>query len=479
LDRLRLDTVSWPDGLPLSEALRYLNEQSKLRDPDKKGINFLFNPNQESETAPGGADAAAPTVRIDPATGAPIAGAPGGGGTEPVDPGTITVKLNLSDVSLHDAIDAIIMVADKRIRYSVEEWGVVFAVKPAGPEPPQLEMRVFKVDPNTFYQGLQSVTSFTFGSANNNSGGGGNGGGGNGGGGNGGGGNGGGGNGGGGNGNSVSGAIVPIVDVTGGGGRNNGGGGGGRGNNGGGNGGAGGGAGATGGIGGGGGLSFITSVGNMQDVSVAAKTFFQAIGVDLTTPGRSLAFNDRLGLLFVKATASELDTIERTIQALNQVAPQVHVKARFIEVLQDDSAALGFDWWLGNFINGRVIANGGSAPSLTVPVSAANPLGAFPGNTVSSLIGGSSADQQITGGLRNINTTLATVTGILTDPNFRFVIHALEQRGGVETLAEPEVVTTSGRQTQMRATDIQYIVTGFNFEAGNAGLSTGNNGATQ
>src|SRR6185369_6166113 len=243
---------------------RYLNEQSKLRDPDKKGINFLFNPNQESETAPGGADAAAPTVRIDPATGAPIAGAPGGGGTEPVDPGTITVKLNLSDVSLHDAIDAIIMVADKRIRYSVEEWGVVFAVKPAGPEPPQLEMRVFKVDPNTFYQGLQSVTSFTFGSANNNSGGGGNGGGGNGGGGNGGGGNGGGGNGGGGNGNSVSGAIVPIVDVTGGGGRNNGGGGGGRGNNGGGNGGAGGGAGATGGIGGGGGLSFITSVGNMQ-----------------------------------------------------------------------------------------------------------------------------------------------------------------------------------------------------------------------
>ncbi len=33
------------------------------------------------------------------------------------------------------------------------------------------------------------------------------------------------------------------------------------------------------------------------------------------------------------------------------------------------------------------------------------------------------------------------IVGILADPNFRMKIHALEQRTGVETLAEPEVVT--------------------------------------
>ena len=38
--------------------------------------------------------------------------------------------------------------------------------------------------------------------------------------------------------------------------------------------------------------------------------------------------------------------------------------------------------------------------------------------------------------------THTTVTGILSDPNFRAVLHALEQRSGVEKLAEPEVVTT-------------------------------------
>jgi general secretion pathway protein D len=197
-------------------------------------------------------------------------------------------------------------------------------------------------------------------------------------------------------------------------------------------------------------------------------------------------FNDRLGLLFVRATLSDLDTIERAIQALNQVAPQVHIKSRFIEVQQQDQNALGFDWYLGNFINGSVIANGGSAPSLTVPVSSANPLGAFPGNTVSSLIPASGNDQTISGpgqtlsALRNpLNApALATVTGILTDPNFRVVLHALEQRSGIETLAEPEVVTISGRQTQMRATQIINVVTGFSFQAGTAATTTTGTGTT-
>ena len=39
--------------------------------------------------------------------------------------------------------------------------------------------------------------------------------------------------------------------------------------------------------------------------------------------------------------------------------------------------------------------------------------------------------------------SLYTVTGIMTDPNFRVVIGALEQRTGVDTLPEPKVVVTS------------------------------------
>ena len=39
LDRIQLDTVKY-DGLPLGEVMNNLNEQAKLRDPDRNGINF-------------------------------------------------------------------------------------------------------------------------------------------------------------------------------------------------------------------------------------------------------------------------------------------------------------------------------------------------------------------------------------------------------------------------------------------------------
>ena len=71
------------------------------------------------------------------------------------------------------------------------------------------------------------------------------------------------------------------------------------------------------------------------------------------------------------------------------------------------------------------------------------------------------------------------MTGILTDPNFQVVIHALEQRSGFENLAEPEVTTTSGRQTQMRATDIKTIITSFSFQQGTGGTTTTGTTTTQ
>jgi general secretion pathway protein D len=156
----------------------------------------------------------------------------------------------------------------------------------------------------------------------------------------------------------------------------------------------------------------------------------------------------------------DLDTIESAIQALNQVAPQVHIKSRFIQVEQDDNAGLGFDWYLGQFNVGHsVVAQGGSSPSLNVPGPGGSTV-PFPGPTGANQIPASGSDQQIFG--PNGTTpnapanatlpTLATITGILTNPNFRVVLHALEQRSGFEELAEPEVTTTSGRQTEMRAT---------------------------
>ena len=191
---------------------------------------------------------------------------------------------------------------------------------------------------------------------------------------------------------------------------------------------------------------------------------------------RLFRIRDRSGILFVTATEKDLDTIERAIQPLNQVSPQVHIKARFIEVQQTDSKALGFDWYLGQFNMGnQVVGQSGTAPSLYT----GNPssTGYFPGQTAASIIPGSANDQVLSSGLRNSGPAVATVTGILTDPNFRVVLHMLEQRGGFESLAEPEITTTSGRQTQMRATQVVTVVTDVNFQQGTA-AQTGNGTGT-
>jgi beta-lactamase regulating signal transducer with metallopeptidase domain len=116
LDHIRLDHVYF-DSLPLSEVILILGDESKKRDPNKRGINFITNPSADTETAE-------------------ISSVP------------ITIKPELRDVPLADVLEAIVKVSGKPIKYSIEDYAVVFSFKGKGQEP--LYTRTFKVDPNTF-----------------------------------------------------------------------------------------------------------------------------------------------------------------------------------------------------------------------------------------------------------------------------------------------------------------------------------------
>jgi general secretion pathway protein D len=443
LDRIRLDSLKY-EGLPLSEVIINLNDEAKKRDPEKRGINFIISQNVDSGGIP-----ALQTLTVGP-DGQALPSAP----PEQTDIGSIQIKINppLNDVRLADALDAIVSVADKPVKYSILDYAIVFSLK--GHEPIPLYVRTFKVDPNTFYQGLQSVGAFVFGESQNvgqNSGGSSFG----------------GAQGGGTTGgqqqNQISGAVISRVSAAPGGVS----------------------GGRSGGqqqqSGSGGGLNYITKTNNMEEVSGAARNYFQSLGVDLDpqrNPGKALFFNDRQGMLIVRATMQDLDMIEAAIQTLNIVPAQVNVKAKFIEVQQVDTKSLGFDWYLGNVSmnNGTIFGQGGSAASLS---GANSPYTVFPGNAFAgTTIASSTTDQTLTSGLRNSSPSLFTLTGILTDPQFRMVLHALEQRSGVEILAQPEVTTQSGRQAQMKATNIKTIITGFSYGANNQATTSGgaNNG---
>ena len=155
------------------------------------------------------------------------------------------------------------------------------------------------------------------------------------------------------------------------------------------------------------------------------KSFLQTAGVDLSAPGRSVFYNDRVETIMVRATKPELDLVEKALQLVNMSPPQLTIRVKVFEIAKTN-AAQGFDWFLGT-----VLTN-------PPPRNRADPNAAVP-----------------------------TITGILTDWQFRDVVRALEQRGGTDMLNGLDVTTLSGRQAQIKVVDIQYVVTDLDIGATN------------
>ena len=117
-------------------------------------------------------------------------------------------------------------------------------------------------------------------------------------------------------------------------------------------------------------------------------------------------------------------------------------------------------------------ASGGSAPIYSGTPTDENPTGYFPAysdNTAQS-------QGNITSGLAENNSsipTVATITGILTDPQFRVVIRALESRDGAEVMSAPRLVTLSGRQAQIQSAVLRNIATDADVSASEVSSTSG------
>ena len=259
-------------AVSLAEVVHQLNEMARQNDPEKIGVDIVILTNSFSDRPPA------------------------------IDSVVINLTSPLMNIKLRNALDAIPMVADKPIMYSVTDGSIVFSMKDTS-EIPTLYSRLFRVGNSSFVSALKKKTGL-----------------------------------------------------------------------------------------------------ETNNVSQMASILLSTIGVDLNVPGKSVFFNDGLGELFVRATATDLDTVETALEAFTAAAPQVHIKARFLEVPKESLALLQ------------------PFPELTNGVT------------------------------------------ILSAVSFRKLFQTLESNPGTLTLAEPEVVTTSGRQTQMRATTLHTIITNFVFQ---------------
>jgi beta-lactamase regulating signal transducer with metallopeptidase domain len=167
------------------------------------------------------------------------------------------------------------------------------------------------------------------------------------------------------------------------------------------------------------------------------RSYFTAAGARMDEPGATVFFNDRLGEILVRSSLRDLEIIQRAIEMLNQPLPQVMITARFVELSQEDTRGLGFNWYPGNTLtNSGASGLQGGSTNLSGVFAAPN---------------SSTSNDLITSGLRDTYGS-APLTGIMTDPQLRVAINAIEQRTGSDILTAPKVTTESGRQAHIGVT---------------------------
>src|SRR6266498_27695 len=204
------------------------------------------------------------------------------------------------------------------------------------------------------------------------------------------------------------------------------------------------------------------STGGQQLVNrEGAKDFLESQGV-IFPPGASANFLPQSSRLIVRNTQDNLDLVDAIVEQLNLAIPkQVEIESKFVEITQNNLKELGFDWLLGPFKVGNQGAFGSGGTSGTgTPVSPNNfpfvdpvtgiPIGQNPvtaGNRSGTFgISANALDALLFPGASGMAPGIFGLAGVFTDPQFQVVIHALNQKKGVDLLSAPMVTTKSGQR---------------------------------
>lgn len=160
------------------------------------------------------------------------------------------------------------------------------------------------------------------------------------------------------------------------------------------------------------------------------------------TAGSDMMFDTKAHVLLCRNTRDNLRRVEDLIEALDVTPPQVLIEARIISTSLSDLRELGIDWILDSSMavtKKAVMENGQLVSATRTQVDAgASVTGTPPPNEAIGM---------------NF-----TYRGLLTDPMFRAVVHALETSGKARTLSVPKVTTVNNKEARMRiGEDFRYF----------------------
>jgi len=156
--------------------------------------------------------------------------------------------------------------------------------------------------------------------------------------------------------------------------------------------------------------------------------------------GSKIVLDERLGALIVTNTPYNIEIIEKILEKIDVEPIQVLIETRFLEVTVTDLSELGIDWELNS----------------DLPID----------KTGVGMVQGISDDSGVsfTDTTRQTEGFNLTYQGVLTKPQFQFVLHALEESQKVKTLSAPRVTTLDNQMATMKVVDEWIYPTRYEFQ---------------
>lgn len=203
-------------------------------------------------------------------------------------------------------------------------------------------------------------------------------------------------------------------------------------------------------------ISATTNNNTFLPDSINAESYLLSQGIDFP-PGSCASYSATFNRLSVRNTADNIELIDRLVTAASRIIPsQVSIETKFIEVNQNDLEQLGFTWLLGATeigSSGIYMSGGSSAKNLNqaaypFPANGMNPIGDVASS--SGNIQENSIDTVLSHGVEGANGASSaapgvfSIAGVYSNEQFQMVLHALQQRKGIDVMAAPHITTKSG-----------------------------------
>lgn len=196
--------------------------------------------------------------------------------------------------------------------------------------------------------------------------------------------------------------------------------------------------------------------------SQGAQAYLTSLGVQFPE-GASAQYIPAGSKLIVRNTQDNIDFIDTVVDAIAGAAPtQIQIESKFVEINQNNFKELGFDWLLGPlqigtgvYGSGGSIANPGAYPfrepggQVVGQDAVTSGLRSGRGNLAESAVSVNGVDALLGGAAQlaaGPSPAIFGLAGVFTNPQFQFVVRALNQKKGIDLMSAPTVTTKSGNR---------------------------------